>query len=83
MRVQIADRISDRITDGVAIGAVSSPLWLDTFMTVSEFFAGLLPIVGTVWITYQMITHIMKSRKRGNVEGRAELKQEQDDRDGV
>lgn len=83
MRVSIADRITDRVTDGVAVGAVSSPLWLEAFMTISEFFAAMLPIVGTVWITYQMITHIVKSRKRGNKEGREELKQEQDDRDGV
>jgi hypothetical protein len=84
MRTLISERITDRITDGVAVGAVSSPLWLDTFMNISEFFGALLPIVGTLWITYQMITHILTSRAEGNAQGRHDLKQEQkDDKDGV
>jgi hypothetical protein len=58
-------------------------------MQISAFFGALLPIVGTIWIVYQLIEHVIKSRADGNREGRAEFKQElsdkleKDDHDGV
>ena len=85
----IADRVTDRVTDVTSLGAVSSPFWLDTFMQISAFFGAILPIVGTIWIVYQLIEHVIKNREDGNREGRAELKQElcdelkKDDHDGV
>ena len=50
--------ITERVTDGAAVGAVSSPFWLHFLTPVSEFAALVLPIVGALWIVLQIIYHL-------------------------
>ena len=42
---------AEGVTDAVAIGAVSSPLWLHT---TSEVAQAILPIAGLLWIAVQI-----------------------------
>lgn len=56
MRAFVVDKISERVTDGVAVGAISSPLWLN----VADFFSALLPIMGCLWIGIQIWYHFRK-----------------------
>lgn len=56
--------IVERATDGVAVGAVTSPIWLDYLTHVSEVSALVLPIFGAVWLLMQM-WHFIKNNKGG------------------
>ena len=49
----------DRLTDAVALGAVTSPLW---FVFLSDYAAMLLPLAGLVWLAVQIIDKIRKWR---------------------
>lgn len=79
-----ADRIVERVTDTVAVGAVTSPFWLDTVSLVSQGATALLPVLGCLWLFVQMVTAWRQRkrievfvRKEGNDEGRKELQKEQ------
>lgn len=50
----------EKITNGIATGAVISPVWLPWLMDISQFAALLLPIFGVVWLTVQIITRIAR-----------------------
>lgn len=43
----------EKVTNTVAAGAVSSPVWLPTLSDVSEFAALILPILGVLWFFFQ------------------------------
>jgi len=53
----------ERVTDAVAVGAVSSPVWLDYIQPVSDLAAALLPIAGLIWLGVQMYSHIKRKLK--------------------
>lgn len=54
MRQQIVEKGTEYVTNGVAVVGVSSVLWLEYVQT---FFGALLPIMGCLWLGYQMYTH--------------------------
>lgn len=58
----IPDIIQERITNGVAVGGVTLPLWFDYVQSISEVAAAVLPILGVVWITVQMIGYFKKDK---------------------
>jgi hypothetical protein len=45
----------ERATDVAAVGAVTSPLWLQD---ISSFFAAILPIIGAAWLIIQIYHRI-------------------------
>lgn len=47
-------------TNTVAVGAVSSPLWLSYVSTTA---ASLLPILGCTWLLIQIVYHFKKKDK--------------------
>ena len=53
----------DKVNNTIAVGAVSSPLWLNWLYGVSEMFGLLLPIFGVLWLCFQMYTHWRKYYK--------------------
>lgn len=55
--------IGERVTDGVAVGAVSSPLWLPILEGVSQAGALALPVLGSVWLILQMYWFIKDKKK--------------------
>lgn len=57
------DLMQERITNGVALGAVSSPFWIESLEGASSLAGHLLPILGCAWLIVQMISHY-KTRGR-------------------
>lgn len=53
----------EKTTDGVAWGAVSSPVWLPFLQQWSDYAALLLPIAGLIWLVIQIVGYL---RKEGN-----------------
>lgn len=53
----------EKTTDGIAIGAVASPVWLPLLQAWSEYAALLLPIAGLIWLVIQIVGYL---RKEGN-----------------
>jgi hypothetical protein len=51
-------------TDFVALAAVASPWWLDQVEHVSQGAAMLLPMLGVIWITMQIINFILNRKKK-------------------
>jgi len=47
--------IMDKITAGVAAGAVVSPWWLPAIKAVSDGASIVLPILGCLWLLVQMV----------------------------
>lgn len=43
-----------QVTNTVAVGGLSSPLWLDYFQSVSHWAAILMPILGALWLATQL-----------------------------
>lgn len=75
------EKVAERVTDGVAVGAVTSPLWLESLSKVSDFATWLLPIMGCIWLGHQMVAlwarrNEEKARALGNVQGRKEVAEE-------
>ena len=50
--------IAERITNTVATAAVASPWWLPSLADVSHTAGLLLPILGVVWLTVQIVTRL-------------------------
>lgn len=44
----------ENATNGAAVGAVASPLWLPSFHTISAGAAEILPILGVLWLVVQI-----------------------------
>lgn len=57
------DLIQTRVTDGVAVGAVSSPFWLTPLEGVSSLAGSLLPILGCAWLIVQIVGYYRPKRK--------------------
>ncbi len=47
--------VQERITNGVAVGAVSSPYWLQPLEGASSLAGHLLPILGCAWLIVQIV----------------------------
>ena len=45
---------TENITNGVATGAVASPVWLPWLMETSQVAGLLLPIFGVIWLLVQI-----------------------------
>lgn len=58
------EAIIDRITTGVAAGAITAPAWLPPLKDVSEVAALLLPILGVVWLAVQILAYLLRPPKR-------------------
>lgn len=50
----------DRVTDGIAIAAVSSPVWLPFLQGVSEFAGLVVPILGAIWLMVQIVGYFIR-----------------------
>lgn len=46
--------IQEKITTASAVGAVASPLWLPSLADVSQVCAAIAPILGVVWLLFQI-----------------------------
>ena len=55
--------IIDRITTGVAAGAITAPAWLPALKDMSETAALLLPILGVVWLLLQIFAYLLRRQK--------------------
>lgn len=51
----------ERITDGTAVVAISSPLWLDQLHNGAQW---LLPFMGVAWLAMQMYFKIKHERNK-------------------
>jgi hypothetical protein len=58
------EKLVERTTDGLAVGAVSSWLWLPSLNQLSDISAQLLPIVGLVWLVIQMVYYLQARFRR-------------------
>jgi hypothetical protein len=83
MMTILTEQLNIRITDSVAVGALTSPLWLSYLEHVSTLASSLLPVFGIAWLTLQIITHWRTNRrletyarKEGIQEGRKEVRAE-------
>ncbi len=52
--------LGERVSTAVAVGAVATPLWLQSLEGVSYFAGLILPIMGVTWLGVQMYSHIRK-----------------------
>jgi hypothetical protein len=50
----VTERISEKVADYGAVGAVTSPFWLPSVHDVSQWCADALPIVGFAWLLIQI-----------------------------
>ncbi|QHJ85424.1 MAG: hypothetical protein [Caudoviricetes sp.] len=58
----------DDVTNGIAGGAVTSPLWLPYLKTISDFAAVLTPILGGLWLIGRIIYSIYRCfSKKGKI----------------
>lgn len=60
------NQVSQKVTDGVAFGAATSPFWLDKMVVISELAEQLLPFFGIAWLSIQMVTHWRNTRRIEN-----------------
>lgn len=49
-----------RVTDGVAVGGLSMPVWWPSLERVSEVAADLVPILSAVWLAVQIAGYARK-----------------------
>lgn len=56
--------LQERITNGVAVGAVASPWWIDSLNGASNLAANILPILGCAWLLMQMIGYYKNKGKK-------------------
>lgn len=47
----------------VAIGAVTSPLWLEQLQQLSDIAATVVPILGAIWLAIQILGYLWKHFK--------------------
>lgn len=55
--------VSDRVTDGVAVTAVSSMFWLPSLQHVSDLAGLVVPILGASWLLIQIFGYFFQLRK--------------------
>lgn len=53
------EKVVDRATDGVAVGGVTSPLWLPQLYEWSQIAALGLPILGCIWLLVQIVGYFI------------------------
>lgn len=52
------------VTTTIAVGAVSSPWWLDALESASDGAALIIPILGAVWLIVQIVRALWSWPKR-------------------
>ena len=50
----VTERLSEKVADYGAVGAVTSPWWLPSLHDVSQWCADALPIAGFAWLLVQV-----------------------------
>lgn len=55
--------IADRVTDGVAVSAISSPAWLPILQQYSEIAGLIVPVLGVIWLVIQIVGYLLARRK--------------------
>ncbi|PQZ43375.1 hypothetical protein CQ059_05440 [Brucella pseudogrignonensis] len=50
--------IVETATNGAAVAAVASPVWLPWLHTASEITATVAPILGAIWLIVQIISKV-------------------------
>lgn len=73
--------MTDRATDIVAVGAVTSPFWMPTLGQLSQIAAAATPILGVLWLLIQIyarLAELWEKRKQQKLKeryenGRAEM----------
>lgn len=66
-RAALVERVSDRVTAGVAAGGVSLPVWWPSLGEVSDMAVELVPILSALWLLLQMgvyLRRVMRNRGR-------------------
>ena len=53
--------IFDNVTNGIAGGAVTSPLWMPYVQTISDVAAVVTPILGGIWLAGRIIVSLYKA----------------------
>ena len=56
----------EKVSDAVAVGAITTPLWLRTLQETSQIAGLLLPIAGVIFLIVRIVSHIYLTRKRLN-----------------
>jgi hypothetical protein len=56
--------VGEIVTDTGATAALTSPLWLPSLHSVSEFAALILPILGAVWLVLQICGRLLALSKK-------------------
>lgn len=54
------DTLAERITTGIAAGAIAAPVWLSPLRDASEIAGLLLPILGVAWLIVQIVLRLLK-----------------------
>jgi hypothetical protein len=54
--------VIDKVTSGVAAGAIVSPWWLPAIEAVSNGASILLPIVGLAWLLIQIVGYFRRKK---------------------
>jgi hypothetical protein len=63
------EHILRRVTDGVSLGGVTSPLWRDGLDMASGIAVSLVPILSAAWLAVQIARFVIEWR-RGAKHGR-------------
>lgn len=53
--------LADYVTNGIAGGAVTSPLWIPYVQTISDVAAVVTPILGGIWLAGRIIVSLYKA----------------------
>lgn len=60
----MSNPIAERITDGVAVTALTTPFWLPSLQKLSEFAGLVIPILGATWLLVQIFGYFFQLRKQ-------------------
>lgn len=53
----------DNLTNGIAVGALATPAWHDRMELLSSEAALVLPVLGAVWLTIQILRALINWSK--------------------
>jgi hypothetical protein len=54
--------MSETMTTGCSLGAICSPWWLPSLDSISHVFGALLPVLGVILLTSQLIDRFNRKR---------------------
>ena len=52
--------VLDRVTNGVAVGGVSLPVWEQHLVHIGAIATALVPILSAAWLAIQMVGYLRK-----------------------